>query len=60
MAVLYDFGTGQHFGASLDDIQVLMPADLLALPQLCLGTRGLSQRCKVWYATFLGYDHPIV
>ena len=60
IAALYDFVTGQHAGASLADTQTLMGAESLSLPQLFSHARGLIQRCRVWYATFFGYDHPVV
>ena len=60
VAVLYDFVTSQHAGASRVDTQALIYTESLSLPQLFSQARGLLQRCQIWYATFFEQDHPVV
>ena len=60
VASIYDYVNSGQAGAGLADAQVLLANDVIGFPQLMSHGRGMIKRCMVWYATFLGDNHPVI
>ena len=60
VANLYDYVNTGQVGAGLVDAQVLLANDLIGFPQLFSHGRGMIKRYMIWYATFIGDNHPLV